>query len=694
MRPRHVSPELPRDLEAICLKCLEKEPDRRYQTAEAMASDLRHFLAGEPVRVRPLSAPRRMWRWCRRRPAPAALSLVTFLLLGYVVAASVAYSVRTSGLLHDARTNLYFHRIIAAQQSWRDNDMEYLRVLLDDCPAELRQWEWGYLRDLPASAKKRLEGAGGWVTYSPDGSRIATAGFEKAVKIWDADAGRMLFAFRGYPTFPPAAAFSADGLRLASANGDDKTAVVWDLQQRQKVATCRGHQGAVVGVKFSPDGRRLLTASGDRTVRVWEVATGREVHRLEHPGRVWCADVTPNGKLLASVSGRDEFSWIQVWDAESGKRVWHVPGSGRQADLAFSPDGRRLAVADSLDNVRVFAVESGNVVLVIPTCTGLRPHVAYSPDGSLIAVNQWDNSVTIWDAVRGVERGAIRGQTAHVQSLAFRPGSSEIAFGTARDIVFVHDTAKEAGVITLRGHKGEVPSLDFSPDGATLVSAGQDGTLRAWDAERGGESRLLGGDLSPTRCVVFSPTGQILAAGSDDSTVRIWDAASQQCILAFQGHAKAVQALDFAPDGTRIASAGRDRTIKVWEAATGRVLQSLPTDERDIHSVAFSPCGRYVASVRRDGSIVVWKSATGVVKTDPTQETRPAADDSCERTISTPRRCPARQSYLASVSREPADTDRKSSEQGHAHRNPALAGHCLAQRACLCPGGGTGRSLR
>ncbi len=572
---RRLNLEIPRNLEAICLKCLEKEPARRYRTAEDLAFDLRRFLNGEPVNARPISGPMRMWLWCRRKPILAGMMLTIALLMLAVVAGSVTYSVRTAALLRVAQTNLYFHRILAPQQSWQVNDIDDFRALLEDCPEEQRKWEWYYLRGLPKSADKTLKLAGGWGTYSPDGARIATGGCEKAVKIWDADTGKVLFALRGHRSFPCSVAFSPDGGRVASAGGTDKTLVLWDLGSRRPIGVFEGHGGSVVRVRFSPDGRRLVSASLDKTARIWDIGTGKELHCLRHEGRVWAVDVSPDGKSVASVSGKGGFSRIQFWDFESGRKVWELRGFGRESDLAFSPDGKRLAVADGRANVRMFDIGSHEQVLSIATSAGQHPHVVFSPDGSSLASNQWDNSVKIWDTATGAEIRTIRGQTAPVQSLAFRPLNTELAFGTTRDFVFIYDTRNEPGTVTLRGHEGRLTCLTFSPDGSCLASGSEDGTLRLWSPERGGSSEVLAHFKTSVHAAAFSPDSRRLAFRGEDSTVQVWDIAQRKCALVLQGHERPVQAIAYSPDGTQIASAGCGGTVKVWDSSTGQVLHSL-----------------------------------------------------------------------------------------------------------------------
>ncbi len=608
-RPRQFDRNIPRDIEAICLKCLAKDPAHRYANAEELASDLRRFTRQEPVSARPIPAPVRIWRWCRRQPIQAAMLFVISMLVLSVTIGSIQYSFHSARLLNRAREQTYFHYINAAERSWRSNDVSYFRTLLDDCPQDLRQWEWRYLRQLLRSSKHILELAGGAVAYSPDGRRIATAGCQKEVKIWDAQTGSLLFRLRGHTDYPCSVAFSPDGQKLVSAGGNDKLVVVWDLSKRRIIRTFKGHDEAVVATKFSPDGRRIVSASSDNTVRIWDLNVSQEVHQLKHDGRVWAIDISPDGAVIATASGRDDRSRIQGWNMDTGARMWELPGDGHQADLAFSPDGKCLAVADSLQNVRIYDRQTLQRIQIIDTFVGYAPHLTFSPDGTRIAANQADNSVRIWDAERGTVIETIRGQNSRVQNVAFRPASTEIAFGTVRDFVFVYDAGAEQGTTLLRTQQDRITAIGFSPEGSQLASCGEDGLIQTWDVRQGGTGTRLAKIATPLRSLAYSPDGRFLATCGDDQIARVWDLAAAKCVTEFAAHSRGLQAIAYSPDGTLIATAGRSRQVKVWEPLSGRVKHSFEHAKREVRSVAFSPDGQFLAVAGPGHLVELWELA-------------------------------------------------------------------------------------
>jgi tRNA A-37 threonylcarbamoyl transferase component Bud32/putative hemolysin len=359
---RQLQPGVPADLETICHRCLQKEPARRYASAEDLAEDLRRFQAGEPIQARPVGSGERAWRWCRRNPVVAGLltAVATTLLLGTAVATYLAIAWRidagrardneqraleAKGEADTAREQkdrqltraewlVYAGQIDRAQQYWREGNVVAAQALLDRCRWDYRGWEHDYLHTLFNASHLTLQGHTGEVhsvCFSPDGRRLASAEggddfyMKRGVKVWDAQTGQEQLTLQGHTYRFCSVCWSPDGRRLASASRGDILGreilgcevKVWDAQTGQERLTLRGHTAGVTSVCFSPDGRRLASASQDQTVRVWDAQTGQEQLTLRgHTAGVTSVCFSPDGRRLASAS---DDRTVKVWDAQTGQ---------------------------------------------------------------------------------------------------------------------------------------------------------------------------------------------------------------------------------------------------------------------------------------------------------------------------------------------------------------------------------------
>ncbi len=604
-RPRTLRPEVPRDLETICLKCLEKEPGRRYADAQELADDLARFRQGQPIRARPAGRVERALKWTRQHPTAAALYAVLVLLtLVGTFAGTVTWLWReareTGQQLQETLVQVEIARdeaegarrrkeganqrlaavsslrqVDLAYHAWQDNEIIRAQMLLAECPRELRHWEWHYvdrlchseLRTLPCYDPKE----GGVITLSSDGRRLVTAS-GKMIRVLEADAGAKIAEV---PSFhlPDTFAFSPDGQLLVYSRRWDNI-YFWDFQKGQRTEPfLSASAGAgVLDLALNGDGNCVATAMSDRTVRLWDRASKKLLHTLTgHTGTVVCLAFSPDGQRLASGSSDKT---VRVWDVASGQLLYKLQ-----------------------ENRFPFSVEA----------------VTFSPDGKYLAAAS-HAYLGFWEADKGRAfvpfKDATVQQANRIGSLAFSPDGKYFAAGAADGLLKVWRWDNRGMPQIFKGHTGAVTRLAFSADSRQLRSASKDGTVKVWDPTLQQEQRYNDLEKESGRCLALSPDGKLAACGTRKGNLRVYELATGQEVLVFKGHTNAVNSVAFNPRGNLLASASSDATVRIWNLQERREERTLPGSER-APRLAFSPDGSRLLVGGPEHHLCVWDLATG-----------------------------------------------------------------------------------
>ena len=458
--PSRLRPRLARDLETICLKCLEKEPSKRYASAGDLAGDLRRFLAGEPIRARPVRAWQHAVKWAKRRPAAAVLCAVGVLLatVGFP-GVTWLWLQRGAALANEAKQRQRAEAgaaatlIALAHRDWLTNDVGQARKHLDECPPEYRDERWHYLH---RACHAELLSFGRTVqhlsalAWSPDGRHLATASRDNSITIRDAASGQALL-------------------------------------------TWKGHRSAVIHLVFSPTREQLISAawsleigflSSKTDVKGWDAATGnllRTSPQLQIPIQ---SALSKDGRL--AVLGKEG---VKILDAFTGRELLDLgPREAPPVGTAFSHDGNLLASTEHGGAVRVWDAAGGKLLHTHrePATKTFSRSPAFSRDGQRLAwgIGRREENVhhvRIWDWSAGQELMTLTGHTARVTAVDFHPSGRYLASASEDFTVMIWDTFTGREVLTLRGHTVAVYNLAFSPDGQRLASVDSDGTVKVWD---------------------------------------------------------------------------------------------------------------------------------------------------------------------------------------------------------------------
>jgi len=635
------------ELDWIVMKALEKDRNRRYETANGFAADVLRYLADEAVQACPPSAGYRLKKFARRNKVvfltgSAAVAIVLLALVGLAVSnvlitresnekvaalqqakineeaaekqktlaennATTANEQRTIAIANEklakanellARRRLYDAHMNLAGQAVEAADVAravgWLRRHVPQPGEEdLRSFEWHYWWGVCHSRLRRAihfqKGAAiDWsprVEFSPDGRYFAATGPGNTVRLVAAATGEEVGILQGHRGTITSMAFSPDGKWLASAS-HDHTAKVWDLASRSERLNLAGHTNWVTAVAFSVDGGTLATGSRDRTLRRWDAATGKPLGTYTgHTGYLSGIAFSRDGQLASASGTPGQPGDLILWDLSGGKPGITLPlGKAHAGSLAFSRDGKSLVSA-------VYA---------------------------LLA----DGYVQVWDTVSGKPTRSFKGHSSGVNAAVVSPDGKMLASGGEDRTIRVWDYATGEPVRTLVGHGHTVYSLSFSPDSQTLASAGAEGGIRLWDVASPDRKTVLKADapqgvpnlrlpygvsISP---IVFTKDGRRLASG-DGPVIKVWNVRTGDLEGSLEGHRPPICSLALAPDELTLACGSADATIRLWNFATRHPGPVLQGHTGPVSSVAFSPDGKLLASASTDQSVRLWEVTSG-----------------------------------------------------------------------------------
>ncbi len=652
VRPRRLRSDVPRDLETICLKCLEKLPEHRYGSAAELAGELRRFLAGEPIQARPPGIAERSVKWMRRHPWAMIFACFVGLALLALLSGSHYFQARqrtlNANLAAAAKQREEQHQILRRQQqrlrqfqyadgivrATRPWDKRRLDELADQLrihippdgangPDDPRGFEWYYLFTQASILRRRMRSPDSslyCVAFSPDGTTCATGHEDGAIRLWDWAAGRMRQIVKGHKLPIYALAYSPDGKYLVSGGGinNDRRREgelrLWDTASLKLQFVFPNLSAGVNSLAFSPNGRTLAALAG-RTAQLWEMPSRTLRTTIPFAGGVASVAFHADNATLAvgHVDGK-----ISLHNAADGRRLAGWQGHQRNVwSLAYGRANGLLVTGGHGSAVRLWGPDLSRPV-------GEYRHnsevwsVAISQDERMAASISRDGVVKLWDVGERREHVLLVMPSGWGRCVAFSADGKSLAVGSQTGQLWMCDLSHAAEAASWLGHQiGTLPceawAVAFSPDGKLLASAGDDHMIRLWDPASGRERAVLRGHQSLVTSLAFSPDGKLLASGSFDkkAQVKLWEAAGGKEIATLNGHNNRVDSVVFSPDGKILATSGRDRIVRLWDVATRTELPGLSRQWLDapghwIESLAFSPDGRTLALASNGQALFLW----------------------------------------------------------------------------------------
>jgi len=637
-RPSTLRPDTDRDLETICLKCLEKNPTRRYGSAIELAEDLERWQRQEPILARPSPPAERLVKWVRRHKATfaALVSIALVLVVGLTI--SIGQAIRATRAEHEqSRLRGLAEERVVRRYVAEGNRLIEQRHALAALPwliAALELEKGQPLREADERLRiaQALEGAPALrlhlsqgtrvrgIAFSPDGNRFVTGSDGGKIRISDVASGSEVLTNLSLPGEVATVRFSRDGTRLVAADLEG-WARVWNSATGEALTPllrASDFDASSVSAwadrmfptaEFSPDGARVLLAWGGKSAQLRDSVTGELIQEFAHRDHVWHAAFSKDGSLVVTSSQNGE---ARVWEAATGKAVGPVLRLHEWvAWCQFSADGETLMSVGGRYHVQLWNWREGRSLGAGIKSTSPFFYASLSPDGGTILTASWDGMARLYD----LTSGEVLKELPHgggLQGAAFSPDGRFIATACHDGNAWLWEVSDVREPIAILPLGEEAYRVEFTADAQHLAVSGRGGRVRIWDLfpSKPGRRSLPGG--KDVRWVEFDAGAQraLVAGGKNNGRVRIYNAQSGELVSGADFADTGVARARFSSDGARVLVCG-ESAAHILDAANGREMIPRLRFPGSLRDALWSPNAQWIVTMAELVGAQLWNATSG-----------------------------------------------------------------------------------
>ena len=427
--------------------------------------------------------------------------------------------------------------------------------------------------------------------------------------------GKELKGFFGSPNFKHSGvvrdcSLLPDSKKVISASFD-RTLKLWDLETGKEIRSFIGHKNSIQSCTVSlVENQYMISASRDQTLKLWDLETGKEIRTFSgHKDFVIGCIITPDGKQMISASGDKT---IKLWDMETGKEIRSFIG---HLDIILNcillPDCRRIVSASWDHTLKLWDLESGQEIRTFKGHKDLVWRCAVSPNGQYMVSASSDQTLKLWNIETGDEIRTFYGHQSTVYGCSLSPDGKYIISASRDQTMKLWELDNGREIRTFTGHHGWPNQCYIFPDRKWIVSAFTDSTLKLWDLESGKEIHPYNGHQGAVYMCAVSSNGLWMLSASEDKTLKLWNIETGKEIRSFIGHQEAVTCCVVLSDNRRMVSASLDKTLKLWDLETGKEFRSFIGHQGIVLNCAVSPENLRIVSASEDQSVKLWDLESG-----------------------------------------------------------------------------------